>query len=246
MVKNHIKRINTPKTWNVLRKKHKFISRPNPGRNISLSISLNTALKEMLNKTETTKESKYLIKNKKVMVNGTARFDEKFSVGFMDIVSFPEIKEYYRLVVNKKNKLVFIEINETESKVKLSKIGDKKNISKEIFQLNCSDGRNFLLKSNDKLLGEAGTDDSIVYSVPEQKPMQIIKLEKNSMVFLYKGKHTGFLVKVDEVQGNKILFKKEDKIYETKKSYALVVGKDKSIFLIQQQEDNNKNFKKTK
>ena len=151
MVKNHIKRIDAPRRWDILRKSSKFITRLNPGRDMSLSISLNTVLKELLNKTKTTKESKHLIKNKEVLVNGKGYHDEKFPVGFLDVVSFPSLKEHYRLLVNEKNKLFILKIGEEEAKAKLSKVMNKTQLSKDKFQINCSDGRNFMFKSNDAL-----------------------------------------------------------------------------------------------
>jgi small subunit ribosomal protein S4e len=232
MVKNHMKRINAPSGWNILRKKHAFITRPNAGRDMSLCISLNTVLKEMLNKTRTTKESKHLLKRQGVFVNGMKRYDEKFPVGFLDVISFPDVKENYRLLVNQKNKIFLMKINEEEAKIKLSKVTDKKILSNDLVQINCSDGRNLILKKDDPNLKQISTNDSLLYSIPEQKIKQVIKLEKGALVFLYKGKHTGLLVFVDAFDQNNIVFKEDDHVFETKKAYAFVVGKDKPVLSV--------------
>lgn len=232
MVKNHIIRVSAPKRWDVLRKKYAFITRPNPGRDSSLSISLNTIFKEMLAKTKTTKESKYLIKKVGVFVNGRRHYDEKFSVGFLDVVSFPALKEHYRLLVNQKNKLFLTSITEEESKIKLSKILNKTQLSKDKTQINCADGRNFILGKDSPVLKEAKTNDSIVYTVPDQKIKQIIKLEKGAIVFLYKGKHAGLLVNVDNFDRDNIVFKRGKDVFETKKAYSFAVGKTKSVITV--------------
>ena len=229
MTKNHLKRINAPKRWNVLRKSYKFITRPNPGRDLSLSVSLNTVLKELLKKTKTTKESKHLIKEKGVLVNGKKYYDEKFPVGFLDVVGFPSLKEHYRLLANEKNKLFMLKISEEEVRVKLSKVLDKKHLSKEAVQVNCSDGRNFIFKSNDSFLSTVKTNDSLLYTIPDQKIKQVLKLEKGALVYLYKGKHAGQLVVIDDFKGNNIVFKINKDVFETKKAYAFVVGKDKPV-----------------
>lgn len=229
MTKNHLKRINAPKRWNVLRKSYKFITRPNPGRDLSLSVSLNTVLKELLKKTKTTKESKYLIKEKGVLVNGKRYYDEKFPVGFLDVVGFPSLKEYYRLLVNEKNKLFMLKISEEEAKLKLSKVLDKKQLSKDVEQINCSDGRNFISKSTEPFSREVNTNDSLLYTLPDQKIKQVLKLEKGALVYLYKGKHAGQLVVIDDFKGNNIVFKINKGVFETKKAYAFVVGKDKPV-----------------
>ncbi len=229
MTKNHLKRINAPKRWDVLRKSYKFITRPNPGRDLSLNVSLNTVLKELLKKTKTTKESKHLIKEKGVLVNGKKYYDEKFPVGFLDVVGFPSLKEHYRLLVNEKNKLFMLKISEEEARVKLSKVLDKKHLSKEAVQINCSDGRNFIFKSNDSFLSTVKTNDSFLYTIPDQKIKQVFKLEKGALVYLYKGKHAGQLVVIDDFKGNNIVFKINKDVFETKKAYAFVVGKDRPV-----------------
>ena len=237
MTKNHMKRINAPRRWDVLRKKYKFITRPNPGRDFSLSVSLNTVLKELLNKVKTTKEAKYLIKKQGVLVNAVRRYDEKFPVGFLDVVSFPSLKEHYRLIVNKKSKLFLLKISEEEAKVKLSKVMNKKQLSKEAVQINCSDGRNFILKKEDSNLKQIKTNDSLLYTIPEQKIKQVIKLEKGALVFLYKGRHAGNLVVVDDFDRDNIVFKIGEVVFETKKAYAFVVGKDKPVITLNQRSE---------
>ena len=199
---------------------------------MSLSISLNTVLKELLSKTRSTKESKYLIKHQGVLVNWKRCYDEKFPVGFLDVVSFPSLKEHYRLLIDEKNNLFMLKISEEEAKLKLSKIMDKKQLSKDHVQLNCTDGRNFKLKSNDPLLGQASTNDSLLYSLPDQKVKQVLKLEKGSLVYLYKGKHTGILVFAEDFKQNNVVFKIDQEVFETKKAYAFALGKEKPVITI--------------
>ncbi|HJX05449.1 MAG TPA: hypothetical protein VJ461_01945 [Candidatus Nanoarchaeia archaeon] len=232
MVKNHIKRINAPKRWDILRKRAVFISRPNAGRSFDLAISLNSVIKELLNKTKTTKESKYLIKHQGVFVNGKRRYDEKFPVGFLDVVSFPSIKENYRLLVNRKDRLFLLKISDEDAKLKLSKALDKKTLSNGEIQLNCSDGRNFIIKKDDALLKEIKKNDSILYNPNDNKIAQHLKLEKGMLAYLYKGKHVGYLVSIDEFKGGNIVFKLGDDTFETKKAYAFAMGKDKPAISI--------------
>ncbi|MBN2459417.1 30S ribosomal protein S4e [Candidatus Woesearchaeota archaeon] len=231
MAKNHIKRVNAPKRWDVLRKNKTFITRPNPGRDISLSISLNSALKEMLGKAKTTKESKFMIKTQEVLVNGKRRFDEKFPVGFLDVISFPSIKEHYRLLVNQKDKLFLDKISEEESKVKLSKVINLVHLPRGIVQLNCSDGKNFLFKKDDPLLKQIKRNDSLLYSIPGNQIKKHLKMEKGALVYLYKGKHVGNLVKIDDLDPAEpnIVFKLDDDVFETRRIYAFVVGQDKPV-----------------
>jgi len=243
MVKDHIKRINAPRRWNILRKNYTFISRPNTGRDFTLCISLNTALKEMLGKTNTTKESKYLIKNKEVLINGKPIFDEKFPVGFLDVMSFPALNEHYRLLVSDENKLFLLKIKEEESKLKLSKVMNKKTLPKNIIQINSSDGRNFQFSAGDKALNDLKINDTILYSLPKQEIKQIIKLEKGVLVYLYKGKHIGKVVSVSDFKGENIIFALDKEVFETKKAYAFAIGKDAPIITLSEKTNREKQEK---
>ena len=232
MGKCHIKRINAPKRWDVLRRQKCFISRPNAGRDFSLCMALNTVLKELLVKTTTTKESKFLIHNKQVLVNGKVRFDEKFPVGFLDVVSFPLLKESYRLLINKKSKLFMIKINDEEAKLKLSKVMNKQVLSADAVQLNCSDGKNFLFKANDVALKNIGINDTVLYSLADNKIIQVLKLEKGALVYLYKGKHAGRVLPINDFKEGNMIFKTEDEVFETERTYAFVIGKEKPVITL--------------
>lgn len=232
MVKNHIKRINAPKRWDILRKEHIFVSRPNPGRDFSLCLPLNLVLKEMLHKTTNTKESKYMIKNQSVLVNGKKVYDEKFPVGFLDVINFPILQENYRFLVNDGDELFLLRINEEEAKLKLSKVLNKKTLPGGKLQVNCTDGRNFLFAANDSKFREVNANDSILYTLPEQQIKQFIKLEKGDLVYLYKGKHVGQIVAVDDFKGENISFKINKDVFETKKAYAFVIGKEKPVITV--------------
>jgi len=62
MTKNHLKRLNTPKTWKILRKEEKFVTRPNSGAHKQeLGMSINTFFKTVLKRTITTKDTKTCI-----------------------------------------------------------------------------------------------------------------------------------------------------------------------------------------
>jgi small subunit ribosomal protein S4e len=189
-------------------------------------------LKEMLGKAHTTKESKYLIRNKGVMVNSQYVYDEKYPVGFLDVVTFPVTDENYRLLVNEENVLSLLKIKNDEAKFKLSKVWNKKDLSKDIVQINCSDGRNFQLKASDPVLKELKIFDSILYTIPDHQIKQVLKLEKGALVFLYKGKHIGKVVPVEDFKGANIIFKIDGESFETKKAYAFVVGKDRPVITI--------------
>jgi small subunit ribosomal protein S4e len=237
MVKNHIKRINAPKRWDILRKDNKFITKPNPGRKLDMAVSINTALKEMLTVSSSTKETKYLIKHKGIMVNGVRRYDDKFPVGLFDVLSIAG-QQHYRLIVNSQNKLEFVHITEAESKLKISKVENKRMIAGGKIQVTCTDGRTFLFDKAgaDKIM----INDTVEYAVPGQEVKNTFNLNKGALVLLYKGKHIGNIVKVNDFKGSNITFDLDGETLETKKSYAFVVGKDKAVVTVTERRETPK------
>ena len=68
-MKRHLKIMAAPKSWPVERKERIWITRPNPGpHTLESSISISLILK-LLKYAKTTKETKQIINEKKVLVN---------------------------------------------------------------------------------------------------------------------------------------------------------------------------------
>ena len=102
---SHLKRMATPKTWHINRKKNKFVTKPAPGPHSSdISLALGTLVKEVFNYAATTREVKKILNANSVKVDGTVRKDFRFPVGIFDTVEFSNGK-HFRLILNKKGKL---------------------------------------------------------------------------------------------------------------------------------------------
>ena len=62
MVKRHLKRLNAPKSWDILRKQLKFIVRANPGpHNKKTSVALGVLIRDVLGYAKTSKEVKFML-----------------------------------------------------------------------------------------------------------------------------------------------------------------------------------------
>ncbi len=116
------------------------------------------------------------------------------------------------------------EIKPEEAKIKPCKIIGKKIIKKQKLQLNLYDGKNILTKEK---AGNVG--DTIIIEIPSQKIKEVLKLEKNALVYLTGGGHTGEIGIVDEIKGRRITYKRDKDKFETLKKYAFVIGKDKPL-----------------
>ncbi len=228
MVKNHLKRLATNKSWALKRKENKYITKPNPGaHSLKYGFPIVMAIRDMLKLARTRKETRDIMFKKNVMVDQKKRFDHKHNVGLMDIISFPSIKKSYRIVLNKKGKLNLIEIDEKESKSKIEKIVGKTAKGKQ-FQLNLFDGRNVLVDKNDYKV-----NDTIIIELPKQKIIQHFKFEKKASILLTGGRHIGTVGVVESIEGDKLVFKNDkNEIFETVKEHAYVIGKEKPFVKI--------------
>ncbi len=231
MVKNHLKSLNTPKTWNVGRKEAIFTTRPHPGaHSLSLGVSLNHILKKELGLANITKESKQILNNRDCLINGKAATDFHLIVGFMDVISFPKIGKYYRMIINKSGKLLPIAIDEKDSKIKLSKVTNKTIIKGGKIQVNTLDAKNILVDKD-----EYKTSSSLLLEVSTLKIKKCFDLEKGALIMLMGGRHIGSMGVIESIDGNSIVFKNStnDEQYQTLKEFVFVLGKGKSEVLVE-------------
>ena len=230
MVKQHLKRIAMPKTWQIKRKGITFITRPKPGSHkLSEGLSLNSLLTHVLGITTTTKEVKAVAHDKDVLVDGIPRKDHRYMTGLFDVVSFPKTKKHFRVILNKYAKLSVIEIDEKDAGLKPCKIKEKTLLKGNKVQLNLSGGRNLIIKANDYKVR-----DTLLISLPKQEIKDHFPLEKKSTIFLTGGKNAGAVGTVSAIEGRNIMMTTSDKTeIETLKKYAFVIGKAKSAIKVQ-------------
>lgn len=216
----HLKAYAAPKAWTILRKVNKWTLRPKSGAHpFERSLPLGTLLKQT-NHAKTTKETKYIINQKTVMVDGKMIKDIHTSCGFMDIISVKDSTPI-RCTIDKKGRLSFIEIPQGEESKKICRITGKKTIRNGKIQYALLGGRTILSKE------KYNVGDSLVIEVPSQKVLEHYPLEKNHSAFLLGGAHIGNVVKINSIEGDKILCTKNGENIETSKHIALIVGKDK-------------------
>jgi small subunit ribosomal protein S4e len=223
MVKNHLKRLNAPKTWPIRRKETVFITRPLPGKKMTESIPLSIVFKDMLKKAQTTKEVKHILTTHQVVVNGKARKNHRYGLGLMDVLVIPKTKESFRMLINKKGKLTMIPIDQKESAIRLVKVKNKKLLKKKRLQINTHDGTSVLAAKDEYRVG-----DTLVLNEKNQIK-EVLKLKKGAVVLMTKGKHVGIVGTVQELKDNVVKIKYNNHLLESKKDYLFVIGRDKPI-----------------
>ncbi len=224
-----------PKTWTTQEKKKVYwVARARPGaHSLENGMPLVLILREMLKYAETARESKHILNHKNVMIDGVRRKDHRFIVGLMDVISITELKEHYRVSINKYGKLQLIKADEKEANSKICKIKGK-GLHNGKTQLRLSDGRTLLVEK-----GAYKTGDSVVISVPDQKITKHLAFEKGAEVLLTKGKKIGTTGKIHDIKPASenheavVVIKTGSETFETLKNYCLVIGKEKSTFKLE-------------
>ncbi len=219
MTKTYMKSFTLPKTWEgISTRKEKYVMKANPGYyGKQFVIPLGVVFK-LLGLVKATRESKNIIKNKKVLINHRKAEDIKHPVGFTDILDIEGTK--YRVNLNSKGKLIFEPLTKDHN-LKPAKIIGKTVLNNGKTQLNLNDSRNVLIKD-----GKYKVGDTVVLELPKQEIKEVVELKEGANIILTKGKHFGDRGIVKEIKGNELIYiNKEQKEIKTPKSYVFVLPK---------------------
>ena len=142
----------------------------------------------------TLREAKFAIYGGKVTVDGIKRKSLHHGIGLMDVIELDGLSEIYRLVPKNGTLLKPIIINSTEKSKKLVQVKSKTTIKDGKTQIGFHDGRSLI----DGV--EVSVDDVCVLQIPEQKILDVIKLEKGVLVLITKGINAGKIGTVNEIK----------------------------------------------
>ncbi len=219
------KRLAAGKAMHVKRKENKFITRGSRGpHSATSSVPLTVAIRDLLKLADTAREVKAMLNEGRVLVDGKVVKDYRFPVGFMDVIAFPSVNKYYRVLYDEHGRLKPREIDAKNSVFKLCRIQNKTVIGKEQIQVNLHDGKNILY---DK---KCATGDVVKVELPSLRVMSSYPLTEGSLVYVIGGKHAGEVAKIKTVTDGTIMRKplavleKGEKTFETRKDYVFVLG----------------------
>jgi len=221
-MKNHLKRIASPRTWLIERKALVFVTRPKPGaHSLEYGLPLGMIIRDALKLSSTMSEVKKLLNNNEVLIDGKRRKDHRFIVGLFDVITIPSIKKYCRIVLDKKGRVIVTEIPEKESNIKPCKIVNKTVLPKGKIQFNLHDGKNIIVDQKAKV------GDSLILELPSLKIQKVIPLKPGVSVFLIGGRLSGNLGVLKEIKDNEATYVADSKEIETAKRYLFAVGEKK-------------------
>ncbi len=195
--RKQLKRIATPRLYPVPRKKGgKYVIKPSPGPHpADRCIPLGIILRNILGYARTLREVKKILNQRVIKVDGRIITDYRFPVGMMDVLELTRTEEYYRIVPFKR-RLVLHRISPEEAKYKIVRIIGKRYVTNGHIQLNLEDGRNILFKVNSeeerrKILDTYFVGDSLKISLPDQKILKHLRLQKKMYGIITAGRHMG-------------------------------------------------------
>ncbi|MBN2567113.1 hypothetical protein JXB02_03465 [Candidatus Woesearchaeota archaeon] len=225
MGKQHLKRLATPRTWDIGRKGTTFVVRPNPGKSLRLSLPIAVVLK-MIGAAKTTKECVRALNRSVVMVNQKQVKDIKLPVGLFDVLALKASGRYFRLVITDRGLLTPVEIMEEESTKKVLRIENKTRLKRGRLQLNLFEGTNVIVPEDAYQVG-----DSLLIEFPVQIKERL-PLEKKMLVYIVGGTYLGRIGTVESVEGGRLFFRIGSESYETLATYAYVIGKTKPAITV--------------
>lgn len=226
--KKHLKKLAAPRIRKILRKDTKWTVKVRPGPHPARgSIPLLILIRNYLKHADTFREAERILKSKKVLIDGRVVKDPKFPVGFMDVLSIPDINEFYRVILDKLGRIELQKLSKTESNFKLCKVEKKTVVKKGKMQVTLHDGRNMVVDGKFKI------GDVLKISIPDQKIQEHFELKKGNTAYIIGGKHAGETGVIEEIQlgsitrGILIAFKKGKETFTTPLKYVFVIGKEK-------------------
>jgi len=229
----HLKRLNAPRSLRLHRKENKWTVKPSPGPHpLHSAIPLGLVVRDYLKLCDNLREAKRIITNGEILVDTIKRKDYKFSCGFMDIISIPKMKKYYRILYDQAGKLTLVPISQEETEWKLCRIEEKTIVHGMKTQLNLHDGNNKLVKKD-----EYKTGDVLKLSLKDKKISDVYPLAKGSISMIIGGSHIGQMANVQDleiIQSSKSNIAKMKGVNEfsTHQEYVFPIGKTKPEILL--------------
>ena len=110
----------------------------------------------------------------------------------MDVVELTNVSDIYRLVPTEDKLLKPIKINESEKSKKLVRVTTKTTINKGKLQIGFHDGRSIISDT------KVNVGDVCLIQVPEQKILEVIKLEAGTQGIVTRGHNTGQIGKIEK------------------------------------------------
>ena len=228
-----LKRQMAPLFWGITRKDKRFVVTVRPGAHSKhSSIPSAVFLRDTLKIVSTLREAKTSIYSGNVKVDGVQRKSLHYGIGLMDVVELANVEDVYRLIPKDGAILQPVKIDSAEKTKKLCKVTTKTTMKGNKTQLGFHDGRSLI--SDEKV----NVGDSCLMQVPEQKILDIVKLEKGVQAIVTDGINAGQLGTIKDIQEGTFVLSKMatmqlgERQIEIPTDILMAVGKDKPVIQV--------------
>ncbi|MDP3779893.1 MAG: 30S ribosomal protein S4e [Nitrosopumilaceae archaeon] len=228
-----LKRQMAPMFWGITRKDKRFVVTVRPGPHSKhSSIPSAVMVRDTLKLTKYLREAKSAIYGGKVTIDGVKRKSLHHGIGLMDVIELSGVSDIYRLVPQGGHVLKPLKIPNAEKSKKLVKLTSKTTIKGKKTHLGFHDGRSMISDT------DIDVGDSCLIQIPEQKILEVIKLEKGAQVIVTRGINAGQVGTVEEIrEGTYILPKRAlislvEKKIEIPLDLVMAVGKEKPVIQV--------------
>ena len=225
-----LKRQMAPQFWGITRKDKRFVITAKPGpHKKSYAVPTAVFLRDMLKIVTSLREAKAAIYSGKIKIDGVVRKSLHHAIGLMDVVELENVSEIYRLVPTEEKLLKPIKINESEKSKKLVRIISKTTINKGKTQVGFHDGRSVI--SDD----EINVGDACLIQVPDQKILQVIKLETGCQGLVTRGNNAGQIGRIESIESGTFILPKRvvlilgDRKIEIPSDIIMPIGKEEPV-----------------
>jgi len=147
----------------------------------------------------------------------------------MDVVQLPALDKSYRILLDRRGRLVLHEIPKAEAQFKLGKVVRKNVVSGKKIQLTIHDG-----KTSVGDFGEFKPRDVAKLALPEPKILERIPFETGALALVTGGRNVGKVGKITEIKliesprPNIITLEASDgATFQAPEDYVFVTGKEK-------------------
>lgn len=225
----HLKRLAAPRAWSIPKKSSKWVVKPAPGAHaIGHGLPLLLVVREYLKIAKTAHEARHILEGGNVLVDGKVVRTPAFVVGLMDVVTVKPTDQHYRVLYDRRGRIVLESIPAGNAGWKLCRIDDKTTVAGGKRQLNLHDGRNLVVKED-----TFHTGDSLKIKLPEQKLVDHFPLKEGVAAYLTGGRHTGELAtfvgeekRLATAPNLAHLARGSGEKFSTIKDYVFVVGRE--------------------
>merc|ERR1712185_126529 len=175
-----------------------YISKIKQGNHSKIkSISLFQLVKGFLKFSGNHKQVKRLIKSGFFYVNKKKCEQIGFPIGLMDNITIPKIKKNYKLFVSRKGQLKLFKTSFWENDLKLSKISSISSINRHCRLITTEDKHTIRYSYRDVKI-----DDSILFTLTDNKVVQIIHCKIGALVIITNGSNKGQIGKIFKITNN--------------------------------------------